>query len=194
MKAMAILISMLVLVGMCSPVVAASSGSTRYWHPYPWDVKPGDLVIGYSGDKLGTAIPGYWNHVGMVVYYDYYVGDWIVIESNPDPGVALSTLSDFMARHKDIAILRVATTDSIRIAAVNFALQQLGKPYDFALWDKQVYGKSYYCSELVWASYKAVGGPDIDAHPGWHWKYLNAVAPQEVYDDNDTYVVYRHTA
>lgn len=130
----------------------------------------------------------------MVVYYDYYIGDWIVIESNPGPGVALSTLSNFMGRHKDVAILRVATTDSIRMAAVDFALQQLGKPYDFALWDKQVYGSSYYCSELVWAAYKVAGGPDIDAHPGWHWKYQNAVAPQEVYDDGDTYVIYRHTA
>ena len=39
----------------------------------------------------------------------------------------------------------------------------------------------------------AAGGPDIDANPGWILKYLNGVAPQEVYDD-DNYVIYYHSA
>ncbi len=129
----------------------------------------------------------------MIVGYSSSIGDWIVVESDKS-GVHLSTLTEFLSRYDTVAILRVQTTDNIRLAAVNFALDQLGKPYDYWWPSKQVYGSSYYCSELVWASYKAVGGPDIDANPGWSWTYAYGVAPQEVYDDGDTYVIYYHSS
>lgn len=77
--------------------------------------------------------------------------------------MCFSTLSDFLSRYDDVAVLRVKTTDSIRSAAVNFALNQLGDSYDYEWWDKEVYDDAYYCSELVWAAYIAIGGPDIDA-------------------------------
>ncbi len=153
-------------------------------------MKPGDIVFGHG--KKTDWLPGYWTHVGMIAYYDSSVGEWIVVESNPTPGVELSLLSEFLRGHDDVAVARVKTTDSIRLAAVNFALSHLGDSYDFELWEKEVYDNAYYCSELFWAAYIAVGGPDIDRYPGWHWKYLNSVAPQEVYDDGDTYVIYRH--
>jgi len=188
------LILILALLIMLSPihVYAGDKFGGSYQHPYPSNVKIGDIVIGHSSttDKI---IPGYWTHTGMVVYYSSSLNDWIVVEATPENGVSLTTLREFMSRYDDVAILRVATTDSIRQAAVNFALNQLGKPYDYGWWTKQVYGDSYYCSELVWASYKAVNGPDIDANPGFSWKYLWGVAPQEVYDDGDTYVIYRHS-
>lgn len=104
-------------------------------------------------------------------------------------------LSDFLKRYDTVAVLRVNTNDVVRQNAVYFAYQQLGKPYDWGgWWTKEVYGDSYYCSELVWAAYKAAGGPDIDANPGWSWKYLDGVAPQEIYDDGDTYVIYYDSA
>ncbi len=184
----------LVLVILAAPALgltaqAFSSGGS-YWHPYPTDVRPGDIVIGH-GKKTDWLIPGYWTHTGMIAYYDPGIGEWIVVEAEID-GVQLTPLSEFLSRYDAVAVLRVATTDSVRAAAVAFALDQLGKPYDFWWPSKQVYGSSYYCSELVWASYKAVGGPDIDDNPGWSWTYLYGVAPQEVYDDSDTYVVYYH--
>lgn len=178
-----------VLFAGISPALALSDGGS-YIHPYPTDIMVGDIVIGH-GKKTDWLIPGYWTHTGMVAYYDTSVGEWMVVESNPDPGVSLSTLSDFLSRYDDVAVLRVKTTDSIRSAAVNFALNQLGDSYDYEWWDKEVYDDAYYCSELVWAAYIAIGGPDIDANPRWSWTYLNGVAPQEVYDDGDTYQIYR---
>ena len=60
---------------------------------------------------------------------------------------------------------------------------------DYAEISKQMIGNRYYCSELDWAGYKAVGGPDIDQNPGWSWTYFGAVAPTEIADDGNTYYV-----
>jgi uncharacterized protein YycO len=167
----------------------AKSSGGGYSHPQPQGLKPGDIILGYNPNSWW--IPGYWSHAGMIIGWSGEYNDWLVIEALAD-GVQVNTLTDFMSRYPDIVILRVNTTDQIRIQAVFFALQQLGKGYDYFWWTKHVYGSRYYCSELVWASYKAVGGPDIDANPGFSWKYLWGVAPQEIYDDPDTYVIYRH--
>lgn len=185
--ALSLLVATLILATPIGLVGQALGSGGGYSHPTPTGLKPGDIVIGHG--SLDWLIPGYWTHTGMITGYSPSIGDWIVIESDTE-GVHLSTLSDFLSRYDTVAVLRVATSDSIRLAAVDFALSQLGKPYDYWWLSKQVYGSSYYCSELVWASYMAVGGPDIDAHPGWSWTYAYGVAPQEVYDDSDTYVIY----
>ena len=184
---------LLLLVGL-SPVSASSSSSRTgdYHHPYPTGLIPGDVVIGHN-PVSGLIIPGYWTHTGIIAYYDSSLGEWMVIEATFD-GVVLTPLSEFLKRYDRVAVLRVATTDSVRLNAVAFAYQQLGKSYDYAWYTKQVYDDKYYCSELVWAAYIAAGGPDIDANPGWSWTYAYGVAPQEVYDDGDTYVIYYHSA
>ncbi len=173
-------------------VASAFGGGSGYYHPYPYWVKPGDIVIGHSS-STDPFIPGYWTHTGIIAYYSYYYGDWIVVEAKAE-GVVLTPLSEFLERYDTVAVLRVSTSDNVRYDAVLFALEQVGKPYDFFWLSKQVYGDSYYCSELVWAAYKAAGGPDIDKNPGWSWTYAYGVAPQEIYDDGDTYVIYYHSA
>ena len=188
-----ILIVGLLLASLTATTLKAFSSGGGYSHPIPSGLKPGDIVLGHSNGFTDWIIPGFWTHAGMIVGYDSSIGDYIVVESTAE-GVHLSTLSEFFSRYDTVAVVRVATTDSIRQAAVQFALAQLGKPYDIFWFTKQVYGWSYYCSELVWASYKAVGGPDIDENPGWSWTYAYGVAPQEVYDDGDTYVIYYDSA
>ncbi len=163
----------------------------KFYHPYPQDIKPGDIIIGHH-PVSDYIIPGYWTHTAIIAYYDPNVGDWALVEATMEHGVTIATVSDFLSRYDAVAILRVETSDYVRQYAVYFALNQLGKKYDWGWWTKQVYDDKYYCSELVWASYKAAGGPDIDKHPGFYWKYLWGVAPQEIYDDGDTYVVYEH--
>ena len=193
MRGVGAILGVLFLTAMLNPVAASSSkGDANYWHPYPGNVIPGDIIIGHNPNS-DPLIPGYWTHTGIIAYYDSSIGEWMVIEATFD-GVVLTPLSDFLKRYDTVAVLRVATTDTIRWNAVVFAYQQLGKPYDYAWYTKQVYDDKYYCSELVWAAYIAAGGPDIDANPGWTLKYLNGVAPQEVYDDSDTYVVYYHSS
>jgi uncharacterized protein YycO len=187
------LIVLLVLLTVSSPVSAyglAEKGP--YDHPEPGNLLPGDIALGHA-EYIGVMIPGYWDHAGMIVGYNATLGDWMVIEGWGLPsGVRIVSLSDFMSRYPDVVILRVNTSQEIRDKAVEFALQQLGKPYDYKWWKKEIYGDSYYCSELVWASYMVAsnGEVDLDANPGWTLTYLDGVAPQEIYDDGYTYVIY----
>ncbi|MDK2854452.1 MAG: hypothetical protein PWQ92_1346 [Thermococcaceae archaeon] len=166
----------------------AFGGNGSYEHPMPTDIEVGDILIGHSSDS-DPLIPGYWTHNSMVAYVKD--GEWFVVEAW-FTGVRITKLSDYMARYDDVAILRVSASKAQKKRAVRFALAQLGKPYDFALWTKQVYGPSYYCSELVWAAYKVVG-IDIDAHPGFSLEYFWGVAQQEIYDDSDTVEIYRNS-
>jgi uncharacterized protein YycO len=143
-------------------------------------LKTGDILFTYSPGLISQIIPGHWNHVGM------YVGNGWVIESDEN-GVHYSSLAEWCGSNgpDELALGRVKTaTNSQRQSAVNFAIAQLGKGYDYWWPSKQVYGSSYYCSELVWASYKQAG-IDIDKNPGWSWTYANGVAPQEIYEDED---------
>ena len=145
----------------------------------------GDIIL-VSGVFVGDkAMPGHYTHAAM------YIGNGKMIEAWKN-GVRIVDVT--MVRNaNDAAIYRVKTTDTIKQRAVEWAKTKVGLPYDY-IWltyigGKQVEGKSYYCSELVWAAYKAVGGPDIDQNPGWSWKYGYNVAPQELADDEDTYLV-----
>ena len=119
-----------------------------------------------------------------------YIGNGQMIEAFSE-GVRLAPSS--MIHNADCArIDRVSTTYSKKVAAVNFMKAQLGKPYDY-IWltyfgGKQVYGSSYYCSELAWAGYKTQG-VDIDRYTGFYWRYGYNVAPQEIVDDGNTYYI-----
>ncbi|MBO8179388.1 MAG: hypothetical protein H0Z19_02760 [Archaeoglobus sp.] len=85
------------------------------------------------------------------------------------------------------------TSSGVKSSAINFAVSKIGLPYDYKwltyIGGKEVYGSKYYCSELIWAAYLASGGPDIDQNPGWSWRYGYNVAPQELADDRDTYLM-----
>lgn len=175
---------------MGSPLATASSFSPSqgYSHPYPSNISTGDLVFGYT--PWLSIIPGYWTHVGIIGWYNSSIHDWIVIEATPEYGVKITPLKEFLQRYPTVAAERVYTSNNIRLGAVQFAVKQLGKPYDWHLWTKHVYGSDYYCSELVWASYLVAGDIDLDEHPGWSWTYADGVAPQEIFDDGYTYLIY----
>lgn len=190
---MVFLLALVVLAALPSPALALSSSSDngKYYHPYPQDVQVGDLLFGHSSD-VAWLIPGYWTHVGIVAYYDPSIGDWMVVEAYY-PQVHLVPLRVFMSRYDTFAIGRVNAPLSIREAAVQFALEQIGKPYSFDYFKvPKVNDSSYYCSELAWAAYMAASGGQInlDSDPGWSWKYGYAVAPQEVYNSDWVTIIY----
>ncbi|MEZ0346588.1 MAG: YiiX/YebB-like N1pC/P60 family cysteine hydrolase [Infirmifilum sp.] len=148
--------------------------------------RPGDLIVFRGTSKL-LNIAGYWHHVAI------YLGNGEIVHATPDYGVTIQNLIEALNDRVAVALIRVKTTDSVRQKAIQFALAQVGKPYDYGYLvypgGKQVYGSSYYCSELTWASYLAAGGPDIDANPGFTLRYGYNVAPDEIVADNDVYVV-----
>lgn len=122
-------------------------------------LEPGDFIM-LSGVISDTTIPGgTWTHVAI------YIGNGQIVEAwSPSvrqvPASILQTASD-------AAIYRVETSDAVKQAAVEFAVQQLGKPYDYSwtnLWSgaKDVDSSSWYCSELIWAAYK-ISGVELDS-------------------------------
>jgi uncharacterized protein YycO len=149
----------------------------------------GDIIechgcIGWLGNIVANIV-GYYHHSAMYIGNGYMVEAW-------KEGVRVVPV-DMVNNADAAAIYRVKTSSATKIAAVNWALTKVGYPYDYKwltyIGGKEVYGSSYYCSELIWAAYLAVGGPDIDQNPGWSWRYGFNVAPQELADDGDTYLV-----
>ena len=143
----------------------------------PGGLKPGDIILLDSGGWLGWIIPGGFTHAQLVIHHDPNK----IVHSDKH-GVKKEGLTS------NGKVMRVHCKDSTKIKAVNFGRAQEGKKYDYTWWTKAVHGSKYYCSELVWACYKA-NGVELDNHPGFHIKYLNGVAPQEINDDGSTYHV-----
>ena len=144
-------------------------------------LQKGDVISVRGIKKLSGLIPGYYCHSAI------YIGNGKIVEAMPE-GVRIS-YAKIIHGADTAAIHRIRTTSSKKGTMVSFVKSKVGYKYDWALWKKQVYGSRYYCSELAWAGMKHAGGPDIDRNPGWSWTYLNAVAPQEIADDRDTYQI-----
>ena len=144
-------------------------------------------IISVKGVIVGAAIGEIWlgySHTAI------YIGSSQIVEAWKQ-GVRYAPVS-MVHKASEAQIDRVSTSSSVKNAALSFMKQQVGKPYDY-IWltyigGKQVYGSSYYCSELAWAGYKTQG-VDIDQNTGFHWRYGNSVAPQEIVDDGNTYFV-----
>ncbi|MFP4142447.1 MAG: YiiX/YebB-like N1pC/P60 family cysteine hydrolase [Thermoplasmata archaeon] len=169
--------SFLIVIGPTQNARAASSGEEEGENDLDLDkLEKGDIVV-VSGGPLSKIVPGRWTHAMM------YIGDGEVIESVKD-GVEINDAEMINDREK-AAIYRVDTDLETKEKAIDFAMDQLGKSYDYTWWSKDVYDSSYYCSELIWASYYS-NGVDIDENPGWSWSYAYGVAPTELADDGDT--------
>lgn len=126
------------------------------------DVQVGDLVFVKGTGVVATATRSEWTHVAMCV------------EQGPPPkfveavgmtggagsrgGVRESDFFQFVSdsdllttgKAGKFSIVRPSTDPREIAAAVRFAREQVGKPYDFAFRDNN--GK-YYCSELVYDAY-----------------------------------------
>jgi hypothetical protein len=118
-----------------------------------------------------------------------YIGDGEIVEA---PGGAVRTypISDWYYPSKTwVAVLRVTTADpATRSAAIDFALGQLGDPFDSFWFWRQANGDSWYCSELVWAAYLNASDGDIDLS---RWP-IGPVSPSDLYADPDTTEVSWH--
>ncbi|AEK72997.1 hypothetical protein GQS_05480 [Thermococcus sp. 4557] len=204
MRKLGIIAVVFLLLGATVPGASAGDllnyiwDTSTYQHPYPTDVQPGDLVYGHSPDLFNAIIPGYWIHVAIVAWYNESINDWMVIEAKIGKGIIISPLSEFLSRYDVVALQRVRVDDATKQRAIQFAYQQLGKPYNYNYIGKpKVYDDEYYCSQLIWAAYLVASNfqVNLDANDGaWSWTYFYSVAPQEVYDDPMTYTIYKHEA
>ena len=180
------------------------------------DLRPGDLIFCEIWDYLveyfgGLDIPNGFDHVAMYIG-KYYGIDWVVEATYlPIPKVRFTPL--FLLKiYSNVTYCSVPLADEVsRKDALNFAVTQLGKPYqhlsnipqnDPFRWHANYnpydpvdpYSDCWYCAELVWASYYQQG---IDLDPVYPesrpnnylegYGYLRFVSPQNIFNsDNST--------
>ena len=145
-------------------------------------VKKGDVIFEANG---GFGITG---HIAIVEgkYTSSSGKKYIRIIEAIDKGVVRSCLDDTRVDDKNVTVLRVTSATSQNInSAVDFCKGQLGKSYsiDFQK-DTSSNENDWYCSELVWASYKNQG-IDIEVsgngEPG--------ITPRDIYNSSKTKIV-----
>lgn len=144
-----------------------SSGSSPYYYNSGLDcpkeasygkynlldnVKKGDVLFDAKG---GHGITG---HISIVegIFTSKDGTRYIRIIEAIGVGVVRGILDDNRIDEREVTVLRVApATEKDKEGAVNFCISQLGKSYrlDFTK-DTSPNEKHWYCSELVWASYK----------------------------------------
>ena len=177
-----ILIAILIVISLLN--VSTITNKTQFISKgdaiYIDQIESGDILFLHAG-SLDSLLPGYWSHIGIVSKTDY---DGVeVIEATID-GIHILSLEKFIGNSR----ISVAKLDNISHEksdiVVNFAKDKIGLPYNFNLINKQIDNDRYYCSELIWASYKQIN-IDIDKNEGFYFKYFNAVAPQEIFGDSD---------
>ena len=171
---------------------------------------------------LESAIPEWRRNiqVGDILYDPYsiigfghvgiYIGDGYVIEAQGDlknkeeSKVKQNPITSWdYPKRKSVILLRVNISEEIKRKAVDFAMNQLDKNYDFYWLQKNPDpdAPSWYCSELVWAAYYNQG-VNIDYldevlhftdNPDFEDAYFRQpIPPKYIYLDSDTYEVSRH--
>lgn len=163
----------------CYGSSSSSSGSNKYYYntgttvktSATYDeynllsvVKAGDIVYEANG---GFGITGHiayvegiycmpepGNYTNPKMYYNIRIIEAI------SEGVCYGILDDTRCDDKDVTILRYSSlTKNMRTKITYFIKQQIGKPYNLDLGQKDtsIDEEDWYCSELVWAGYKYIG-------------------------------------
>ena len=190
-------------------MVTVSPLQENYVHPGDLLYHPAfysDIATQNHSTPEGFIVGDITGHIGIVDC------DFRIIEAREEEGVIkLYTIQEFVNRYRDslvpkVACLRVENVPVIvRKRAVEFAREQLGKPYDaesIVAWVKQIFGPSYYCSELAWAAYEVGSGAymssdgtiycgtvNLDAGDEGTCNFYYAVTPNEIYKSGWTYLI-----
>jgi len=158
-------------------------------------LKNGDLLLCRSYESLIPNVD-FWTHIGIYVEQSNQIVEAL------EGGVVATPLAEWSWVGKNgrnetcVRALRVKTDDSTRDKAVNFALAQRGKSYDFGslfLNSKQEGGecslcKKWYCSELVWAAYLNASDRQINLDQD----EKGLVSPDDIDKDNDVEMIGEH--
>jgi len=114
--------------------------------------KPGDIILMCNSR---SSLSGYWDHVAI------YIGNGELIEAVYN-GVKIYPIKRVYEKDS-VIILRVNTTDEIKERAIEFAKSKIDYPFKKnPLKFNRQQGDSYYCSELIWASYYNASNGSVD--------------------------------
>jgi uncharacterized protein YycO len=171
------------------------------------NLKTGDIVF-CSGSYLFSGIiqkltKSTWSHVA-VVYHDEELGRVLLLEAEPQIGIRMIPLSNYLKDYKGtkrsykgqivVATLQTELQKSDLNKGISFGLDALAKPYDN--WEiirimirilfkisKRERNKSYICSELV---------RDIFAKAGIIIQYNDTyISPDNIWRDSRIALKYR---
>ena len=130
----------------------------------------GDVLLVHDG-----WVPwGYFRHAGM--YDNDFESYGRPIYDSVGAGVRLTSRNTFW-RYDEQFGLWASDEWPAGYSATFTAYHQLGKPYNWNIWNKWDTTK-YYCSQLVWRAYYD-NGVNIDSDGG------SSVLPDDIYLDND---------
>lgn len=192
--------------------VMASDTKYLWVNPLPENyVHPGDILYHpavYSDlanqeiamPPEGIIVATITGHVGIVDC------QFRVVEAEDEGIINSYYVSDFVERYSNsivpkVYVLRVITSVPVRALAVYFAHAQIGKPYSYDYFSKEIFDDAYYCSELVWAAYQYASGAYVDDNGTVYCGYINLdagdgssctdlpVTPNEIYRSDWTYTV-----
>jgi uncharacterized protein YycO len=126
------------------------------WGTSPGDGNNCDFEPAVNGDvvlvKGSGLFPGVFCHAAIVTY-DWASGPFSIGPTG-DIGVSWNSRA-ILQKYSHTSVQRVDTwplSSSRRQTAVNYALNQLGKPYNWIFVDKWR-TDAFYCSQLCWAAY-----------------------------------------
>ncbi len=149
---------------------------------------PGDILLGRCRMSLVPSLDPArgWTHAAI-----YVGGGDIMVASNPSQGVVRTSVEAWEYPEMTwVACLRVVSaTREERERAAEFAVSKAGRSYDLNWFSEQADGRSWYCSELVWAAYYASTGGRVDLEPGLG---LFGVSPDDIYRHDGTEVIGGH--
>ena len=112
------------------------------------DLQKGDLLLVGTHQRLSALFIG-----GIVTHSQLYEGNGSIIHAVSD-GVERMTYKKIFKEHDTLIILRPKKVGKKVEKVIEFARNQIGKPFDFDFGPGQ---KKYYCAELVNNAYHHAG-------------------------------------
>ncbi|MBC8275561.1 MAG: hypothetical protein H8E40_11425 [Chloroflexi bacterium] len=168
-------------------------------------IQPGDILYDEGSIFIPVILPPIPPTIISIGHTGMYVRSGITIEADSS-GVLYRDISSWdKPQRKNVYLLRVNCSQEAINNAINFAVAQLNKEYDYKWVQKKCSPESnhWYCSELVWAAYYNQGAginteynwsnsevPEGFALPGC--VFDQPVHPVEIYRDVDTLEIGRH--
>jgi len=123
----------------------------RDFHKSMKKLQPADLVLVGTHQRVSSFIIR-----GIVTHSLLYIGEKKLIHSVAD-GVEIMKYKDLFKIYDTLIVLRPRhITEEMSKKTIEFALQQLNKPYNYNF-QVDEHGDTFFCTELINNSYKQAG-------------------------------------